>query len=287
MDGKNAVLEVRGLNKQFPAFRLKDVSFTLREGEITGFIGRNGAGKSTTLNSLLNFVHPDSGEIRFWGMDLKKHEKEIKQRIGFVSAGLSYYMKKRIKTIGEVTSTFYDHWDNESYMRYLDSFGIDEKKMPEQLSNGMKVKFSLALALSHNADLLILDEPTSGLDPVSREDILEIFMDLSDAGKTILFSTHITSDLDKCADRILYIRDGVIRADKEFGDFADDYRLVEYDKAAITPEDAVILIGERRSKRGHTALVRKENAARFAGRIREAGLDEIMVHLEKEAGLDG
>lgn len=275
------VLEVRDLEKIYPAFRLDRVSFSLEEGKITGFIGRNGAGKTTTLHSLLGFLSPNGGEIRFWGEDFRGHEQEIKQRIGFVSAGMSFYNRKKLKTITAVTKRFYGTWDEAAYRRYLGLFSLDEEKTPEKLSNGMKIKYLLALALSHGADLLILDEPTSGLDPVSREELLEIFLDLRDEGKTILFSTHITSDLDKTADNILYIAGGKIRAESRIEDFVRAYRLVEYEGA--DPALDALLIGPRRSKNGKTALVRAEDAGRLPFAGRETNLEEIMVHLEKEA----
>ena len=148
----------------------------------------------------------------------------------------------------------------------------------------MKIKYMLALALSHGAELLILDEPTSGLDPVSREELLEIFLELRDAGKTILFSTHITSDLDKTADNILYIAGGKIRAESSIEDFVRAYRLVEYSPEALDPALEPRLIGPRRSKNGKTALVRAEDAAKLPWESRTANLEEIMVHMEKEAG---
>ena len=275
------VLEVRNLEKIYPAFRLDRVSFSLEEGKITGFIGRNGAGKTTTLHSLLGFLSPNGGEIRFWGEDLRGHEQEIKQRIGFVSAGMSFYNRKKLKTITAVTKRFYGTWDEAAYRRYLALFSLDEEKTPEKLSNGMKIKYLLALALSHGADLLILDEPTSGLDPVSREELLEIFLDLRDEGKTILFSTHITSDLDKTADNILYISGGKIRAESSIEAFVRAYRLAEYEEA--DPALDALLIGPRRSKNGKTALVRAEDAGKLPFASRETNLEEIMVHLEKEA----
>ena len=275
------VLEVRDLEKIYPAFRLDRVSFSLEEGKITGFIGRNGAGKTTTLHSLLGFLSPNGGEIRFWGEDFRGHEQEIKQRIGFVSAGMSFYNRKKLKTITAVTKRFYGTWDEAAYRRYLALFSLDEEKTPEKLSNGMKIKYLLALALSHGADLLILDEPTSGLDPVSREELLEIFLDLRDEGKTILFSTHITSDLDKTADNILYIAGGKIRAESSIEDFVRAYRLAEYEEA--DPALDALLIGPRRSKNGKTALVRAEDAGKLPFASRETNLEEIMVHLEKEA----
>ena len=277
-----AVLEVRDLVKTYPGFRLQSLSFTLEEGRITGFIGRNGAGKTTTLHSLLSFLAPDSGEIRFWGRDMRADALAIKQRVGFVSAGMNYYNKKKLRTITAVTRSFYTRWDETVYRRYLDLFALEEDKTPEKLSNGMKIKYMLALALSHGADLLILDEPTSGLDPVSREELLEIFLDLRDAGKTILFSTHITSDLDKTADNILYIAGGVLRADSPLEDFIGSYRLAEYGKDAPAAA-APLLIGPRRSRDGYTALLHTQDAPSFPLESRPVNLEEIMVHLEKEA----
>ena len=203
-----AVLEVRGLCKQYPSFRLEDVSFSVEPGSIMGFIGRNGAGKTTTLKSILNLVHPSAGEIRYFGMDLAAHEREIKQRIGFAGGAVDYYGRKRIADIVAVTRMFYSNWDEREYRRYLDAFSLDPDKTPSQLSEGMKVKLNLTLALSHHAELLILDEPTSGLDPVSRGELLDAFTFLRDRGVAVLFSTHITSDLEKCADHITYIARG-------------------------------------------------------------------------------
>ena len=212
-------LEVRGLCKHYPAFKLEDVSFSLVPGTITGFIGRNGAGKTTTINSMLSFVRPDAGKISFFGLEYPEHDREIKEKIGFVSAGMTYYTRKKLKAITAVTKTFYPEWDDTAYRKWLEAFGLDEEKTPAELSNGMKIKYALALALSHGAELLILDEPTSGLDPVSREELVEVFLKLKDEGKTVFFSTHITSDLEKCADRILFLQQGRLKADDTLENF--------------------------------------------------------------------
>ena len=240
------VLEVQGLSKTYPGFRLDSVSFSVAPGSIMGFIGRNGAGKTTTLKSLLHIVHPDAGEIRFFGMDLDAHEGEIKQRIGFAGGAVDFYKRKPIRTLAEVTRGFYDNWDDAAYRRWMDAFSLDERKSPSQLSEGMRVKLSLTLALSHHAELLILDEPTSGLDPVSREELLDDFCFLRDKGVAILFSTHITSDLEKCADHISYISKGRLLASEPMAGFLD------------------------------------RCAAEGTGRT----LDEIMVHYEKESLYD-
>ena len=168
-------LEVAGLKKNYAGFSL-NVSFALEEGKITGFIGRNGAGKTTTIKSLLGFVHPDAGDIRFFSMPFAENEMKIKSRLGVVRGGGNYYPQKRLGTVAAVASRFYPEWDDSLYRKYMQLFSLDESKRISELSAGMKVKFSLALALSHSADLLILDEPTSGLDPVSRDEILDIFI---------------------------------------------------------------------------------------------------------------
>lgn len=217
------VLEINNLCKKYPSFSLKNVSFSIEKGSIMGFVGRNGAGKSTTLRSLLNFVHPDSGSVKIFGMDFNDAEDIIKQRIGYASSGTDYYPRKTIGQIIACTKLFYPNWNDDVCNSYLDKFNLDPSKKICQLSEGMKVKFHLVLALSHGAEFLILDEPTSGLDPVSREELVIIFKKLAKQGVTILFSTHITSDLEKCADHITYIKKGEILASKSTEDFLADY----------------------------------------------------------------
>jgi len=217
------VLEVRNLTKSYRSFVLSDISFNLEKGKITGFAGRNGAGKTTTIKSVLGLVHADSGTVSFFGIPFSENEREIKQRIGFSTGAVNYYPKKKIGVIAEVTKTFYNNWDEKSYREYLKKFSLDEEKRPCELSEGMKVKFNLLLALSHNAEILILDEPTSGLDPFSRDEIMNIFSELKNRGVSVLFSTHIISDIEKSADDIIYIRNGKIAADCSKKGFIENY----------------------------------------------------------------
>lgn len=204
------VCKVKNLCKDYPDFSLKNVSFELIGGTVTGFIGRNGAGKTTTVKSMLNLVRK-SGEITFFGMPLNdKTEAEIKQKIGYSSGTVNYYPKKKIKDIAAVTKRFYKTWDETEYRKYLNLFSLDENKTPSELSEGMKVKLNLLFALSHGAELLILDEPTSGLDPFSRDELCAVFSALKENGTAVFFSTHIISDLEKCADNIIYISGGEI-----------------------------------------------------------------------------
>ena len=277
------VLSVRGLTKRYDKFALKDVSFDVRRGEIMGFIGRNGAGKTTTLKSLMNYLHPDTGEIDFFGKPMTGNEMEIKRRTGFVTGGVDYYMRRKLRAITDVTRGFYPNWDEAAYKRCIAAFSLDEDKTPAELSAGMKVKYNLALAMSHRAELLLLDEPTSGLDPVSRDNLLDVFLGLKREGVSILFSTHITSDLDKCADRITYIRAGEIQACCALEELVNTYVVAEIPEDAIGGIPANLLIGAKPARRGFSALVRKSDAAKLNIATTPAALDDVIVHMEKEA----
>lgn len=205
------ILEISGLCKNYEKFSLKEVSFSMKEGSIMGFVGRNGAGKTTTMKAMLNFVHPDSGSVKINGLDIEKDEAAIKNSIGFVSGTDCFYNSFTVKKITSVTKSFYKTWNQDLYVRLLKDFDLDESKKIKSLSCGMKIKYQIALAMCHDARLLILDEPTSGLDPVSRDELNSIFREyISDGKHSILFSTHITSDLEKCADSITYIKNGKI-----------------------------------------------------------------------------
>lgn len=249
-----------------------------------GFVGRNGAGKTTTLKSMLNIVHPDGGKISVMGKDFFDNELVCKQKIGCVFGGVDYYPKKKLKTIASVVRNFYDAWDNDAYGRYLARFDLDPEKKICELSNGMKVKFGLALALSHHAQLLILDEPTSGLDPVSRDDLIGLFQELIEDGDlSILFSTHITSDLEKCADFITYIKNGEIVASTEMDTFLDSYRLVKGIHAQLSEELSAKLIGCKKNSFGFSGLVKVDRLP--LGDVLEISpcdLETIMIYCERE-----
>ena len=230
-----SIVTIRSLKKSYPSFELDMVSFSLEKGRITGFIGRNGAGKTTTIRSMLNLVHPDGGEIEYFGMPLQGNEAEIKQRIGYSTGTVNWYPRRKIREIADVMKAFYRNWDEELYRRYLEMFELDEEKSALELSEGMKVKCNLLFALSHGAEALILDEPTSGLDPFSRDELLELFDRISDEGVAIFFSTHIISDLEKCADDILFLSAGRIRASAGREDF-----IRQYAEAGETLEETIL-----------------------------------------------
>lgn len=242
------LLKVQGLCKRYPRFTLQDVSFSVSSGRIMGLIGKNGAGKSTTLKALLHMVCPDAGTIRLLGRDFPREEIACKQDLGVVLGAIDYYPNKKLADITAVTRLFYPRWDEAAYRRCLDRFELDEKKRVNQLSDGMRVKYHIALALSHHARLFILDEPTSGLDPVARDELLGLFLQLVKSGeRSVLFSTHITSDLDRCADDITYLHRGRVLLSAPKDVFCAAFEpLREPGETGSLPLEAILVRTERR-----------------------------------------
>ncbi len=230
----DTVLDVTGLNKSYDSFSLKDVSFSLPEGCITGFIGINGAGKTTTLRSILGLARGVTGNVRFFGMDMGKNEKQIKDRIGVVLDSGGFYEDLSLDEMKRILAPAYSSWCEQDYQSYLERFSLNPKEKIKNLSRGMKVKYALALALSHKAELLIMDEPTSGLDPLSRIQLLNVLRDyMEQGGKGVLFSTHITSDLDKIADMLIMINEGRIVFQEEKDQLMDRYRIIKGSKGDL------------------------------------------------------
>lgn len=243
-----SMLSVQGLTKRYAGFTLDNVTFSLPKGRIMGIIGKNGAGKTTTLKAILNLVRPDSGTIFTFGKSFAQNEEACKQDMGVVLGEVDFYKQKRLSDITAVTKRFYANWDESAYQRYLNAFELDPRKRVKELSSGMKVKYMIALALSHGARLLILDEPTSGLDPVSRDDLLTLFRSLVKEGeRSILFSTHITSDLEKCADDITYIKDGRLLKSAEKAEFIRSFQhLKEPGESNELTLEEIMIRSERR-----------------------------------------
>ena len=279
------LIEVEGLCKNFESFQLKEVGFTLEEGFIMGFIGRNGAGKSTTLKTMLNLMNNDGGKISLCGLSMPKDEIEIKNKVGYVFGGVDFYPTAKISRITKITKDFYREWDDGLYKRLCERFEIDQNKKISQLSAGMKVKYSIAVAMSHNPKLLILDEPTSGLDPAARDDLVLLFQEFIEDGEhSILFSTHITSDLEKCADYITYIKEGKILASTDKDSFRKSYITVAGKKDQLKPEIESKVIGLHVHQLGFEGLMKTEDKdlAQSGGfEISEPSLEDIMVHIER------
>lgn len=279
------ILEVHGLCKNFDKFQLKNVDITLEEGFVMGFIGRNGAGKTTTLKAILNLMNNDGGSISICGLALPKDEIEIKKQVGYVFGGVNFYPEHKIKKITNITKEFYENWDENRYKELCQRFEIDQDKKFKQLSSGMKVKYALAVAMSHNPRLLILDEPTSGLDPAARDDLICILQEFIEDGQhSVLFSTHITSDLEKCADYITYIKEGKVIASAEKSEFKNKYLIVAGKKDQLTEELNAKLIGCHTHQFGFEALMKKEDEELVLStgiESAEPTLEDIMVHIER------
>ena len=271
-------LEVKNLTKKYDSFLLDNISFSIPKGFIMGFIGENGAGKTTTIKSLLNVIKKDSGEVKIFGRNIDEHELELKRNIGFVS-GDSFYPKRKVKDITDVYKRFYSNWDEQAYQEYLKSFNIDPNKKMDELSKGMKMKYSLSLALSHHAELLILDEPTSGLDPVARDNLLETFQTAVEDGEvSILFSTHITSDLEKCADYITFIKNGKLIESSSKDDLIDKYRLVNGTKEQLSLVESQ-LISYKENAFGFNGLIKTSDVkANSPINYGQPSLDDIMIY---------
>lgn len=249
------ILEVNGLVKRYPAFSLDSVSFSLPEGCVTGFIGANGAGKTTTIRSILNLAHKDAGTIKIFGLDAEEHEKEIKDRIGIIMDGSYFYNDLSMRDMKSIIAPAYSKWSDADYQSYMDKFDLDPKQKISTLSSGMRMKYALVLALSHQAELLIMDEPTSGLDPLARSQFLEIIKEyMKNGGKGVFFSTHITSDLDKIADMLILINGGKIIFQRNKDDLLDTFRTVKGNTTALNDQNKKLIRGLRVSAFGFTGI---------------------------------
>lgn len=278
------ILDIQNVSKKYPTFFLDNICFSLDSGYIMGFIGRNGAGKTTTLKSMLNFVHRDNGTVLINGFDIDKNEFDVKKSIGFVSGLDGFYQTKKIKTITKITKKFFQNWDDELYSKLLLKFNLDENKLIKNLSAGMKVKYQIALAMSHNAKLLILDEPTSGLDPVSRDELICLFQDyVSDGEHSILFSTHVISDLEKCADFITYIKNGKILKSSDIVTFKEDFLLVSGNQDDLQKKSCEQkIIGYRKHNFGFEGMILQKDKEDFIDfQITKPSLEDIMIHFER------
>ena len=277
------ILTVRNLCKNYPAFELHDVSFSIRASSIMGLIGRNGAGKTTTIKSILRLVRPDGGSVEFLGQPVDDDAAALRREAGYVSGDLCYYPRKRLSQLTAVTRSFYSAWDSARYEALLRRFSLDDSKRVCELSAGMKVKYQLACALSHGAKLLILDEPTSGLDPVSRDDLLDLLRSLCEQdGVSILFSTHITSDLDACADDVTYLQNGTVAQSVSLAGFTAPWKKLTGPETALAPALRGALRGLRVHRGEFEALFPSDLPCPAGCREELADLQTVMVYLERE-----
>lgn len=282
------VIEIQNVHKSFEGFQLKDLTLTVKKGYVTGFIGGNGVGKSTTIKLIMNLLQPDSGTISVFGLNYKEHEKEIKQRIGFVYDENVFYDHLTLAEMKEIVKRSYVNWDDQLFNDYVKTFNLPLTKKIKSFSKGMMMKASLSIALSHHAELIIMDEPTSGLDPIFRRELLDILHQLmQDGNKTIFFSTHITTDLDTIADYITFIHQGEHIFTKELYQIEEEYAIVKGGLDLLDRETEKEFISIRKSNYGFEALTaNKARAEEIFGEmvlIEKPTLEDIMYYTKKGA----
>jgi ABC-2 type transport system ATP-binding protein len=282
----NNILAINGISKSYGAFSLKDVSFTVPEGYICGFIGPNGAGKTTTIKAVLNIVRADAGTVELFG---NAGGDDPLKRVGVVMDSPFYVDEWTISDVETVLSPFYQNWNSQKYYEYLRRFGIERGKKVKELSRGMKVKLQLAAALCHNAELLILDEPTSGLDPVARDEICGILREfVLDENRGVLFSTHITADLEKTADYIAFILGGQIVFSGAKEDLLEKYTRVTGGLGEINSSQKAVIIGYREHGTGFEGMIETAQIPKMPGGVlsEQITLDEIIIFMNKGAAIN-
>lgn len=253
-------IEIKNISKSYPDFKLKNISFNVPKGCIVGLVGENGAGKTTTIKAILNIIDT-TGEIKIFGKDNKKYEKEIKKDIGVVldDSFLSEYLTA--KNINSIMKEFYNNWDKEKYFNYLKQFDLPTNKTIKEFSSGMKMKLKIAVAISHSPKLLILDEPTSGLDPIVRNEILDIFRKFieEDENRAILMSTHITTDLEHISDYIVFIENGKVIFDLPTDELLESYGIIKCSKEDFLRLDEKDYISYKKGKYQYEVLTNNKN----------------------------
>lgn len=277
------ILELQEVSRSFGDFKLDRISLTLPRGYIMGFIGPNGAGKTTTIKLIMNLIKRDSGRINIFGQDNIINQKEIKQKIGFVYDENYFFEELTVDEMKRVAAPFYRNWDEKRYRQYLGDFELPPRRKIKDLSRGMKTKFSLALAFSHQAELIIMDEPTSGLDPVFRSELLDILQrEMQDEKKGILFSTHITSDLEKIADYICFINKGHIILSDTREEIINTYLLVKGPKDLFNERVRRLMLGFRESDFGFEGLTHQPGEMRklLGNQVvyEKPSLDQVMLY---------
>ena len=279
------ILEINGLCKNYPDFALKDVSFKLPRGYIMGFVGENGSGKTTTIRSILDMAKLNGGKISVFGLDSVTDSIAIKERLGVVFDSLYLAQHLNAKQIERQLRPFYKDWSSEEYAALIKRFGLPDNKRVGDFSKGMKMKFMIAIALSHRAELLILDEPTSGLDPVARDELLDIlaeYMEEEDRG--VLFSTHITADVERIADFVTILHNGQVWFTGEKNDLSEKYAVLKGAEEDIPDEVRKKCMGFHAYRNGFDALIAADDLAGIPDSLdyEKASIDEILVYIAKE-----
>jgi ABC-2 type transport system ATP-binding protein len=285
------VLEIKQLRKEYPEFVLDNIDWNVPKGYVMGLIGPNGAGKTTTIKLIMNLLRSDGGQVKVFGLDNIQNEKRIKNKIGYVGEEQYFYDHKNAVWTGEFVSHFYDEWDGERYQSLLEKFQLPPKKRIRKYSKGMKVKLSLAIALSHNPELILLDEPTSGLDPIIRREVIDFLKSFTeDKDKTVILSSHITDDISRIADYITYMIDGQMVMTKSKDELLSDWKKIHFtpdslDKSIIDKFERVEshMFGSLGLTKNYSTIQDALAPGLASGdiKVENVGLDDILIALVK------
>src|SRR5699024_3164805 len=278
-------VELKNVTKSFKGFSIKNIDLQVKQGFVTGFIGANGAGKSTTIKMMKNLLKTDSGEVKLFGLEYRTHEKDSKERIVCVYDGNVFFEGMNLKDIRRIVEPAYKHWDDALFYQYVEQFELPLNKAMKTFSKGMQMKASLAIALSHHAELIIMDEPTAGLDPIFRRELLDLLQELMiDGSRTIFFSTHITTDLDRIADYIAFIRNGELVFNQSIHGVAENYAIIKGGMELLDRDTEEAFVHIHRAPTGFEALTDNINAVKniFGNSvvIERASLEDIMYYLK-------
>lgn len=282
------VLELTNVSKQFKDFSIEPMDLKVKQGLVTGFIGANGAGKTTTMKMMMNLMQPDTGDVQVFGQNYSIHEKAIKERIGFVYDENIFFELMNLKDIRRVVGPAYKQWDDALFHHYVRQFDLPMTKAIKTFSKGMQMKASLAIALSHHAELIIMDEPTAGLDPVFRRELLDLLRELmTDGHHTLFFSTHMTTDLDRIADYIALMNDGKLVFHQSMHEVADHYALVKGSNDLLDSDTQRAFLHVQQAATGFEALTNNIQAVQqiFGDSVmlEPASLEDIMYYMKGEA----
>ena len=275
-------IEIKKLKKNYQNFALKDVNFSIPEGYVTGFIGRNGMGKTTTIKSILSLIQYQGEILSIHGDDKTKLNN---QKIGVIMDDSFLAKDWNMELVNQAMKVGYDEWNENAYWKFLEKFNIDKKLKVKELSRGMKIKLMLSIALSHNAELLILDEPTSGLDPSMREEFVEVISDyMQDDKHTVLFSTHITQDLETIADYIVFIDNGEIVLALEKEEFINHFMILKCGLESQNILDSSAILGQKKTKYNIEYLVKRDAIDEIPNEYVEDAItiDKIMILYGRE-----
>lgn len=277
------VIQLNNVCKTYKDFSIDEMNLTIKKGYVTGLIGTNGAGKSTTIKMMMNLIKPDAGEVKVFGQSYVEHEKAIKERIGFVYDSNVFFEGMNLQDIRRIVGPAYKQWSDKRFYDYVERFELPLKKSIRHFSKGMQMKASLAIALSHEAELIIMDEPTAGLDPVFRRELLDLLQDvILDGNRTILFSTHITTDLERIADYIAFINDGQLVFNQEAHTVPEKYALVKGSLELLDRDTEDAFIHLKKASTGFEALTddMQKTGALFGDSVlvERASLEDIMYY---------